>query len=135
RITDLLSVLAPVDRIALPDGEAAKTLDTVGSVCTRALDLGASRASVLVAIGGGNVSNITGLCAALLFRGVRLIQVPTTFIGMSDVVLSLKQGVNLGGVKNGIGTYYAPELIWADPSTLDSLPPREIQAGQAEIIK
>jgi 3-dehydroquinate synthetase len=135
RIADLLAPYAPVEQIAVADAEAAKSLDTVAAVCAAAMERGASRASVLVAVGGGTVGNIAGLCAALLFRGIRLVQVPTTLIGMSDVVLSLKQGVNLGGVKNGIGTYYRPELIWADPACLDTLPPREIQGAQAEIIK
>jgi 3-dehydroquinate synthetase len=135
RVTDRLAGLAPVERITLPDGEVHKSLDTVGSICARAVAAGASRASVVVAVGGGNVCNVAGLCAALLFRGVRLVQVPTTLVGMSDVVLSLKQGVNFAGVKNGIGTYYAPELIWADPGALGTLPPEEIRAGLAEIIK
>jgi 3-dehydroquinate synthetase len=135
RIADLLGRYAPVERIAVGDAEAAKSLATVSAVCAAAIERGASRGSVLVAVGGGTVGNIAGLCAALLFRGIRLVQVPTTLIGMSDVVLSQKQGVNLGGVKNGIGTYYRPELIWADPACLDTLPPREIQAAQAEIIK
>lgn len=130
-----LAGVAPVERIVIPDGERPKTLDTVGAVCSRLVARGASRASVLVAVGGGNVSNIAGLCAALLFRGIRLVQVPTSLIGMSDVVLSLKQGVNIAGVKNGIGTYYAPSLVWANPAALDSLPAREIHAGLAEIVK
>jgi 3-dehydroquinate synthase/2-deoxy-scyllo-inosose synthase len=135
RVADRLAALAPVERIAIGDGEASKSLDTVGKVCARAVDAGATRASVVVAVGGGNVCNVAGLCAALLFRGVRLVQVPTTLIGMSDVVLSLKQGVNFAGVKNGLGTFLAPDLIWANPDALRTLPPREIRAGQAEIIK
>jgi 3-dehydroquinate synthase/2-deoxy-scyllo-inosose synthase len=135
RVADRLAALAPVERIPIGVGEAAKSLDTVGEVCARAVDAGATRASVVVAVGGGNVCNVAGLCAALLFRGLRLVQVPTTLIGMSDVVLSLKQGVNFAGVKNGLGTYLAPHLIWADPDALRTLPPREIRAGEAEIIK
>ena len=130
-----LRAVAPVARITIGRGDGVKTLATVGRVCERAVECGATRATVLVAIGGGNVGNITGLCAALLFRGIRLIQVPTTLLAMSDVVLSLKQGVNITGVRNGLGTYYAPELIWADPRTLETLPAAEIQGGQAEIIK
>lgn len=134
-LADRLGRIAPVHEIAVPARESDKSLDTVAAICARALEYGASRASVLVAVGGGNVANITGLCAALLYRGIRLVQVPTTLIGMSDVVLSLKQGVNFHGVKNGLGTFYAPELILADPSVLRTLPPTEIRAGLAEIIK
>jgi 3-dehydroquinate synthase/2-deoxy-scyllo-inosose synthase len=135
RVERALGGVAPVTHIRIPDGERAKTLDTVGTVCSQLVAAGASRASVLVAVGGGNVSNIAGLCAALMFRGIRLVHVPTSLIGMSDVVLSLKQGVSIAGVKNGLGTYYAPELIWADPGVLDSLPATEIRAGLAEIVK
>jgi 3-dehydroquinate synthetase len=135
RVERALGGVAPVAHIHIPDGERAKSLETVGAVCAQLVAAGASRASVLVAVGGGNVSNIAGLCAALMFRGIRLVHVPTSLIGMSDVVLSLKQGVSIAGVKNGLGTYYAPELIWADPEALDSLPAREIWAGLAEIVK
>jgi 2-deoxy-scyllo-inosose synthase len=135
RIAGRLAASAPVERIVVPDGEVMKSLETVELLCSRIVSAGGTRASVIVAVGGGNVSNIAGLCAALLFRGIRLVQVPTTLIGMSDVVLSLKQGVNIAGVKNGLGTYYQPELIWAETATLDTLPAGEIRAGQAEIIK
>jgi len=135
RVVQLLTHLAPVERITVPAGDAAKSLETVGSVCAQALALGASRASCLVAVGGGSTCNIVGLCAALLFRGIRLVQVPTTLMAMSDVVLSLKQGVNFCGVKNGLGTYHAAEFVWADPEVLATLPHTEIRAGQAEMIK
>ena len=130
-----LGVVAPTLQVTLARGAGLKSLDTVGRICERAVEYGATRATVMVAVGGGNVGNITGLCAALLFRGIRFVQVPTTLLAMSDVVLSLKQGVNITGVKNGLGTYYAPELIWADPRTLATLSPSEIQGAQAEIIK
>ncbi|WP_214414760.1 3-dehydroquinate synthase family protein [Sphaerisporangium fuscum] len=135
KLAGQLSGTAPVTTVRLPDGEAAKSLACVERVCSEAFRVGASRASVLLAVGGGNVCNVGGLAASLMLRGIRLIQVPTTLIGMSDVVLSLKQGINLAGVKNGIGTYYAPELIWADPESLLTLPSKEIRAGEAEIVK
>jgi 3-dehydroquinate synthase/2-deoxy-scyllo-inosose synthase len=125
----------PTSLVPFRAGERAKALRTVEDLCRSAIDHGATRQSVVVAVGGGTVCNVAGMCAALLYRGIRLVQVPTTLMGMSDVVLSTKQGVNLAGVKNGIGTYYIPELVWCDPGVLRTLPAEEIRSGQAELIK
>jgi 2-deoxy-scyllo-inosose synthase len=131
----VLAGSAPVRCLDLDDAEWGKSLDSLGRLVTELITHGATRASVVVAVGGGNVSNVAGLAAALLYRGIRLVQIPTTLIGMSDAVLSLKQGVNIAGVKNGLGTFYKPSLVWADSSRLTTLAACEIRAGIAEIIK
>ncbi|MEV0647517.1 hypothetical protein AB0I28_19850 [Phytomonospora sp. NPDC050363] len=134
-LAEALSTIAPSSVITLGDGERFKSIATVERLCEKAVEAGATRSSVMVTVGGGNACNIGGLCASLLFRGIRLVQVPTTLMAMSDVVLSLKQGVNLTGMKNMLGTYHVAELIWADPQVLTTLPPQEVRAGLAEIIK
>jgi 3-dehydroquinate synthase/2-deoxy-scyllo-inosose synthase len=88
-----------------------------------------------VALGGGLVGNMAGLLAALLFRGIRLVHMPTTLLAMSDSVLSLKQAVNSPVGKNHLGTFYAPELVWCDLAYLRWLPVREIQSALCELIK
>ena len=94
-----------------------------------------SRRSVVIALGGGAVGNIAGLLAALLFRGIRLVHVPTTLLAMSDSVLSLKQAVNSELGKNHIGTFYPPVLVWNSLDLLTTLPPAEIQSALCEMIK
>lgn len=115
--------------------EAIKTLTTVEKIMMAAFNEGVTRNSVVLAMGGGIVGNTAGLAAALLFRGIRFVHVPTTFLSMHDSVTSLKQGVNCNGTKNLIGTYYRPEAIYADIHFLEDLPAEEIRSGFVELIK
>ena len=108
---------------------------TVAVLAEEAFRYGATRRSCVIGLGGGLTGNLAGLLAALMFRGVRLVQVPTTFLAMSDSVLSLKQAVNAGCGKNLLGTFYRPEFVWVDLAYLDTLPAREIRAGLCELIK
>jgi 3-dehydroquinate synthase/2-deoxy-scyllo-inosose synthase len=126
---------AAVDLLEFPEGENHKTLTYLEKLAETAIWHGATRKSVLVGIGGGLVGNVTGLLAALLFRGVRFVHVPTTLLAMHDSVTSLKQAVNCGNVKNVIGAYYAPEMILADTGVLETLPLRHWRAGAVELAK
>lgn len=130
-----LERVAPCLILSEAAGEANKNLNTLLSHAERALEWGMTRRSVLLALGGGVPGNLGGLLAALLFRGVRLVHVPTTLISMLDSVISLKQAVNSRFGKNLLGTFYCPAAILADTSTLETLPQREVRAGFCEIIK
>ncbi|MZE77562.1 2-deoxy-scyllo-inosose synthase [Streptomyces xinghaiensis] len=116
-------------------GEVHKVLATVSALAEQALERGADRRSLVVALGGGVTGNIAGLMASLLFRGIRLVHVPTTVVAMLDSVLSLKQAVNATFGKNLVGTFYQPVEVLADTAFLRTLPPREIRSGMGEVVK
>lgn len=118
-----------------PAGEQDKNLATVGLLGEQALAAGADRATAVVALGGGLTGNVAGLVAALLFRGVSLVHVPTTLLAMVDSVFSLKQAVNSTRGKNSFGTFHRPELIVADTSYLATSSPCDIRSSMCEVIK
>jgi 3-dehydroquinate synthetase len=126
---------APAHLILHPTGERAKRLTEVERIIDQALALGATRASCIVTFGGGVTGNLGGLVAALLFRGIRLVHVPTTLVGMHDSVISLKQAVNARAGKNLIGTYFAPQFVLADTAYLSTLCREHIRSGLCEVIK
>ncbi|NHB92779.1 2-deoxy-scyllo-inosose synthase [Photorhabdus cinerea] len=119
----------------IPDGEANKSLKTLDYLANQLLNVGVDRKSVVIAIGGGVVGNIAGLLAALLFRGIRLVHIPTTLLAMSDSVISLKQAVNMPQGKNLIGCFHTPEAVFADTAFLLTLPTQHLRSGLCEIIK
>lgn len=125
----------PAHLITHEVGEPHKRLTTVSALAEQALDKGADRRAVIVALGGGVTGNIAGLLASLLFRGIRLVHVPTTVVAMLDSVLSLKQAVNATFGKNLVGTFYQPVEILADTAMLRTLPAREIRSGMGEVTK
>jgi 3-dehydroquinate synthetase len=130
-----LSQHAPADLLTHEAGERRKDLVAVGELAEAALARGADRGSVVVALGGGITGNIAGLMAALLFRGIRLVHIPTSLIAVLDSVLSLKQAVNTSVGKNLVGTFYAPVEVLADTAMLRTLPRRETISGLCEAIK
>ena len=130
-----LEELAPVTVLRVPAGEKAKSLTTIDDLAKEAFTGGATRRSVVVALGGGLAGNIAGLLAHLLLRGVRLVHIPTTLLAMSDSVLSLKQAVNSPVGKNHLGAFHAPELVWCQLDHLMTLPPDQIRAALCEAIK
>jgi 3-dehydroquinate synthase/2-deoxy-scyllo-inosose synthase len=129
------SDVAPTAVLRFSGGESVKTLATLDELAGAALTQGASRRSCIVAVGGGLVGNIAGLLAALLFRGIRLVHIPTTLLGMSDSVLSLKQAVNSAAGKNHLGTFHAPVVVWSNVDFLERLPRAERQAALCEVVK
>lgn len=135
---ELMTVLSSRSRLShliMRCGEAGKTLSTLSDMCEQALGAGATRRSIVVAIGGGAVGNLAGLLAAGLFRGIRLVHIPTTLVAAFDSVLSLKQAVNLSGVKNLFGTYYQPSCVLIDGSIFAQLRPQDIRSGLIESVK
>lgn len=129
------SALMPASLLTIPGGDKNKRLSIVEDLATDALGVGCTRASVIVAAGGGYVGNLAGLTANLLYRGVRLVHVPTTLLHMSDGVLSIKQAVNTSLGKNQLGSYYTPTYIWANVDYLRTLPEREILSSMCESTK
>ena len=116
-------------------GEERKTLATVGTIHDAAFERKLERGSLIVALGGGVVGDMAGFAAATWLRGIAVVQVPTTLLGMVDAAIGGKTGVNHPGGKNLIGAFHQPRLVLIDPTTLATLPEREFRAGMAEVIK
>lgn len=126
---------ATVHTIVLPDGEEHKTWETLNLVFEGLFAAGADRRSVLYALGGGVIGDITGFAAACFMRGVGFVQVPTTLLAQVDSSVGGKTGVNHPRGKNMVGAFHQPLRVIADQSSLRSLPERELRAGLAEVIK
>jgi len=124
-----------VSCVAIPAGEATKTIETVASLWSAFLKAGIERRHAVIAIGGGVVGDLTGFAAATWLRGVRWIGVPTTLLAMVDSGLGGKTGADLPEGKNLIGAFHPPSLVLADTSVLATLPVRELRCGLAEAIK
>lgn len=116
-------------------GERFKTLRTVGRLYDAFLDAGLDRKSLVVAVGGGVLGDLTGFAAATFLRGIRFIQIPTTLLAQVDASVGGKTGADLPQGKNLVGAFHQPSSVLIDPQTLRTLPPRELRAGLAEIIK
>jgi len=121
--------------ITLPAGEEHKTLATVASLYDRFAEMGLDRSGVVVALGGGVITDMVGFAAATYMRGVALVQVPTTLLGMVDASVGGKVAVDHPRGKNLIGAFVQPLLVLLDPLLLDTLPEIEYRAGLAEVIK
>jgi len=122
-------------RLALPDGEQHKDASTLNLVYDALLGAGCDRKTVLYALGGGVVGDMTGFAAACYMRGVPFVQVPTTLLAQVDSSVGGKTAINHQLGKNMIGAFYQPARVVCDLDLLDSLPPREFAAGLAEVIK
>jgi len=116
-------------------GESHKTLSVLEEIANRVLELGASKKSLILTLGGGISMNLGGMLGSLLYRGIRFAHIPTNFMGQTDVVLSNKQGVNTFGGKNLLGVYSAPEFSLVDTHFLNTEPIRFRNAGIAESLK
>lgn len=119
----------------IPPGEEGKTLSTVEKLYDLAVEAALDRGSPVVALGGGVPADVGGFTAATFMRGVPLIQVPTTLLAQVDASVGGKVAVNHDAGKNMIGSFYQPRAVYCDISTLKTLPPREVRAGLAEVIK
>ncbi|MBP1710434.1 MAG: 3-dehydroquinate synthase [Deltaproteobacteria bacterium] len=121
--------------IEIPAGESSKNISVVMDVAGRLLAQGADRETMLVALGGGVVGDLTGFIASVYMRSVPYVQVPTTLIGQLDSAIGGKTAVDLPQGKNLLGTFYQPRAVFADVNFLDTLPDREFCNGLAEMIK
>ncbi len=122
-------------RIVLPDGEAHKDWQTLDRIFAALLEAQADRATVIVALGGGVVGDMSGFAASAYQRGIAHIQVPTTLLSQVDSSVGGKTAINHPLGKNMIGAFHQPAVVIADTSTLGSLPTREYASGLAEIVK
>ncbi len=121
--------------IAIPAGEASKTMDTALSVMKEMLSLGADRSSVIIALGGGVVGDLAGFVASVYMRGIPYIQIPTTLMAQVDSSIGGKTAVDLPEGKNLVGTFNQPQAIYIDLKFLETLSDKEMKNGLAEIIK
>lgn len=121
--------------LILPDGEQYKNSETLNLIYDGLLKHRCERRTSLIALGGGVIGDLTGFAAATYLRGVPFIQIPTTLLAQVDSSVGGKTGINHPLGKNMIGAFYQPRLVLADTDTLTTLPPRELAAGLAEVIK
>ncbi len=121
--------------VMLPPGEGTKDFVHFARLCEEILALGIERQTLLVALGGGVVGDITGFAAASLLRGLAYVQIPTTLLAQVDSSVGGKTAINSAHGKNLIGAFHQPALVLADVSALATLPRRELLAGYAEVVK
>ena len=119
----------------LPAGEANKNYAVLQDILHHALKAGADRKTLIVALGGGVVGDMAGCAAALLMRGVDVVQIPTTLLAQVDSSVGGKTGIDTPFGKNTIGAFHQPRLVLIDVALLNSLPKREVLAGYAEVVK
>lgn len=123
------------NHVVLPAGEQTKSFDHLRDLTDRLLDQSVERATTLVALGGGVIGDITGFAAGILLRGLDYVQVPTTLLAQVDSSVGGKTGINTRRGKNLVGLFHQPRLVLADVRTLDTLDPRQLRAGYAEVVK
>lgn len=126
---------ARLDVVEMPDGERRKTIATVENLSSELVKLKADRNTVLIALGGGVVGDVTGFVASIYMRGIRFVQIPTTYLAQVDSSVGGKTGVNLTAGKNLVGCFKQPELVLVDPEVLSTLPDREYRSGLYESLK
>jgi 3-dehydroquinate synthase len=119
----------------IPDGESFKTLDTIEKLYRLGFKYGLDRTSLVLAMGGGVVTDLAGFFAATYLRGISYVSIPSTLLGMVDAAIGGKTGVDRPEGKNLVGAFWQPRLVWIDLTLLKTLPRREWNTGFAEIIK
>ncbi len=119
----------------IPDGEEAKTLNTIESLCRSFTRWGLTRNDCIVGIGGGVVTDVAGFAAATYHRGTPVIHIPTSLLGQIDASIGGKTGVNLPEGKNLVGAFWQPTAVLCDTSVLSTLPEREMLSGYGEMAK
>lgn len=122
-------------RVEIPDAEAGKELPVVGFIWEVLGRIGIGRKDALVSLGGGAATDVAGFAAATWLRGVDIVHIPTTLLGMVDAAVGGKTGINTAEGKNLVGAFYAPKAVIVDLDLLDGLPQNEILAGFAEVVK
>src|SRR5688500_15725425 len=125
----------PHDRFVIGDGEQHKTLETVGELCRGFARAGLTGHDIVIGVGGGMVTDVAGFAAATSHRGVPVVHVATTLLGMVDAAIGGKTGVNLPEGKNLVGAYWQPFGVVCDLDALDTLPDRERRCGLGEMAK
>jgi 3-dehydroquinate synthase len=134
-VTALVPKLQNAEILEVQGGENSKSLESAEMLWNTLAAKGASRNSLLVNLGGGVITDLGGFVASTFKRGIPFIHIPTSLLGMVDAAIGGKTGVNLGDVKNQVGTFHHPEAIFIHPGFLRTLDPDELRSGFAEIIK
>ena len=124
-----------MQRAVVPPGEGSKSLAGAGALYDQLLGNRVERSDLVLALGGGVVGDLAGFIAATVLRGVGFVQMPTSLLAMVDSSVGGKTGINHPAGKNLIGAFYQPPLVLIDPEFLQTLPPRELRQGWAEVIK
>ena len=124
-----------VNTIVLPPGEATKSAEHLHALYDEALEWGIDRQTPVFSLGGGVIGDLAGFAAATLLRGLPLVHLPTSLLAQVDAAVGGKTAINHRTGKNLIGAFYQPELVCADPATLDTLPMDEYTGGMAEVVK
>jgi len=125
----------PYHLIEIKSGEIHKTLATCESVWNQMLTFHCDRKSLMINLGGGVIGDLGGFCASTYMRGIDFIQVPTTLLSQVDASVGGKLGVDLNALKNIIGVFNNPQMVWVDTEFLSSLPANELRSGYAEVLK
>ena len=124
-----------IEPIVLPSGESTKSWGYLETLVDRLLALEVERSDHVVALGGGVIGDLVGFAAAILKRGCQFVQIPTTLLAQVDSSVGGKTAINSGAGKNLVGAFHQPAFVLIDPSTLDTLPARDVAAGYAEVVK
>lgn len=135
RVLAAMNRVLPSALLPLVDGESDKRVATLEKLAIAANSAGVTRRSIIMSLGGGATGNIAGLFSALMLRGLRFVDMPTSFLAMHDSCTSLKQAVNLPGAKNQLGLYHAPVAVLIDTLFLQDLPESHFWAGMVELVK
>ncbi len=131
----LLSIDMPIEIIEIDPGESFKSIETCVEIWNILTEFGADRKSLIINLGGGVISDLGGFIASTFKRGIDFINVPTTLLGMVDAAVGGKNGIDLGSLKNQVGTITTPQLVLIDSIYLDTLPQNEMLSGFAEMLK
>lgn len=131
----LKSVGIEIDPLVLTPGEKTKNYENMETACDHILKCKLERGDAVIALGGGVIGDLTGFAAGIVRRGMKFIQVPTSLLAQVDSSVGGKTGINTSAGKNLVGVFHQPQLVLVDTDTLDTLSPREMRAGYAEVAK
>ena len=123
------------EAVVVPDGEAAKSVEVAAALWEQFGRLGLTRSDAVVGLGGGAVTDLAGFVAATWLRGVRVVQMPTSVLGMVDAAVGGKTGIDTSAGKNLVGAFHPPAAVLADTDVLGALPAAEFRSGLAEVVK
>lgn len=135
QLLPIIEAKSEIEIIELESGEENKTIETCIQIWNVLIELGADRKSLIINLGGGVITDMGGFIASTFKRGIPFVNIPTTLLSMVDASVGGKNGVDLGGLKNQIGTITNPEMVIIDSSFLESLPQNQMRSGLAEMLK